>query len=96
MYTVIMIFEKAIKKSNYIIVFQEPESKDKGFRNKREVLTITAPEVKMQNSVLIIGDDWYFIKLQVLKEFQIIFFDLSTGKKKKPPHHFLFSSFSTT
>lgn len=52
-----MIFEKAIKKSNYIIVLRKLEARIKAFRNERAVLTITAPEVKMQNSVLIIGDD---------------------------------------
>ena len=48
---------KGHKEKQLYNCFQEPRSKDKGFRNKREVLTITAPEVKMQNSVLIIGDD---------------------------------------
>lgn len=56
-YTVITIFEKAPKKSNYITVLKNLEARMEALRNKRAVLTIIAPEVKMQNSVLIIGDD---------------------------------------
>lgn len=52
-----MIFEKSLNKSNYKIVFKELEAKIKVFSNERAVLTIIAPEVRMQNCVLIIGGD---------------------------------------
>lgn len=49
--------KRALKKSNYKTVFKELDAKIKVFSNERAVLTIIAPEVGMQNCVLIIGDD---------------------------------------